>query len=197
MSRVVGWGHQLLGEVLRAGDFAIDLTAGNGYDTLMLARAVGENGSVLAFDLQSQAIEKSANRLQQEAVAVHLVDGPGLPLPSSGVSLVSASHAELDAWCDLAPRAIIANLGYLPGGDKGLITKPESTLVALQTGCDILMPGGRIAIVVYSGHPGGRDEAQAVDHFFANLNEREFEVLRLEVANRPQAPFLLIAGKIE
>lgn len=195
LSQVVNWSHRLLGEVLGAGDFAIDLTAGNGYDTLMLAQAVGPTGRVLALDLQNQALEKSAECLRQQGFFASRPDVPVIPLPL-GVSLAQASHADLSVWCDRPPQAIIANLGYLPGGDKNLVTKPDSTLMALHAGCDLLAPGGRIAVVVYTGHPGGRSEAGAVEGFFAKLDERKFEVLRLEVVNRPQAPFLLTAGKL-
>ncbi len=195
LSQVISRGHQLIGEVLRPGDLAIDLTAGNGYDTLMLAERVGADGSVLAFDLQPQAIDQTAARLQRAGVRVHRLDEPVVSLPR-GVSLVQTSHAELGNWNLVAPRVIIANLGYLPGGDKTLVTRPDSTLAALQTGCEILASGGRIVIVVYTGHPGGQDEAKAVEQFFAELDEREFEVVSVKVANRPRAPFLLVAGKL-
>ncbi len=180
---------------MTAGDFAIDLTAGNGYDTLMLAQAVGPSGRVLALDLQGLALERSAERLQAQGIVTQRLQVTGSPL-LAGVSLVQADHAELAAWNLSAPSAIIANLGYLPGGDKRLVTKPETTLAALQAACDLLTPGGRIAVVVYPGHPGGRCEATAVDQFFSGLDESQFEVLRLQVMNRPQSPFLLTAGKL-
>lgn len=52
-------------------------------------------------------------------------------------------------------RLIAFNLGYLPGGDKGMITRSETTLLALEAAKRILMPGGLISLVVYVGHPGG------------------------------------------
>lgn len=52
-------------------------------------------------------------------------------------------------------RLIAFNLGYLPGGDKTLITEPHTTLKALNVAKDILTPGGLISLVVYVGHPGG------------------------------------------
>jgi len=194
LTHVVGWSQQILREVLSAGDFAIDLTAGNGYDSLMLAKAVGPAGRILAFDLQRQAIDSSAERLSQQGVVVNRLVVPVSPLPP-GVSLVQANHADLVAWNTQSPRAIIANLGYFPGGDKDLVTRPESTLTALRAGSEILAPGGRLAVVVYPGHPGGWSEADAVEHFFAGLDEKQFEVLRLQVIGRPQSPFLLTAGK--
>jgi len=48
------------------------------------------------------------------------------------------------------------NLGYLPGGNKSIITVSDTTLSALKAAERILMPGGLISLVVYIGHPGGR-----------------------------------------
>jgi predicted methyltransferase len=194
LTHLVNWSHQLLCEVLSPGDYAVDLTSGNGYDTLMLAQRVGPSGRVLAFDLQSKAIERSAALFRKEGIAVNLLEKPVLSLPV-GVSLAQANHADFHVWNNQSPRAIIANLGYCPGGDKEIVTQPETTLVALQTGCDLLAPGGRIVVVIYPGHPGGRSEADAVNQFFVGLNERQFEVLRLQVVGRPQSPFLLTAAK--
>lgn len=53
-------------------------------------------------------------------------------------------------------RLIAFNLGYLPGGDKTVITTSKTTLLALEAAERILMPGGLISMVVYIGHPGGR-----------------------------------------
>jgi hypothetical protein len=50
-------------------------------------------------------------------------------------------------------------------------------------------------VVAYPGHPGGQSEADAVNRFFAGLDEKPFEVVRLQVIGRPQFPFLLTAGK--
>lgn len=52
-------------------------------------------------------------------------------------------------------RLVAFNLGFLPGGDKAIITKPETTLLALEAAKETVMPGGLISLVVYVGHPGG------------------------------------------
>jgi len=194
LTHVVAWSQRLLAEVLSPGDIAVDLTAGQGYDTLMLAKTVGPSGSVLAFDLQQQALEISSERLSQQGVVVNRLECP-VPVLPSGVSLVLGNHATLVKWNWLNPQAIIANLGYLPSGDKKLVTQPDTTLKALQASCEILAPGGRIAVVVYPGHLGGQREAEVVEHFFDALDERQFEVVRLQVVGRQQSPFLLTAGK--
>lgn len=195
LSRIVSWSHELLAEVVPPGGLAVDLTAGNGHDTLILGELVGSAGQVVAFDIQEQALLATEQRLAEAGIAVHhcrerrFLDG------DHGVSLVAASHAELDCYLETPANGIIANLGYLPGGDSQLITRPESTLVALEKACVLLAPAGRLAVVVYPGHPGGREEAEQVDLFFASLPEQEFEVLCLRVGNRPAAPYLQVAEK--
>ncbi|PQQ18647.1 uncharacterized protein Pyn_28263 [Prunus yedoensis var. nudiflora] len=52
-------------------------------------------------------------------------------------------------------RLVAFNLGYLPGGDKPIITESETTLKALEVAKSIVVPGGLISLVVYVGHPGG------------------------------------------
>jgi hypothetical protein len=48
----------------------------------------------------------------------------------------------------------------------------------------------------YPGHPGGREELAVLDSFFPRLATAEFDVLRLVVANRPQAPQLYVVDKL-
>ena len=45
-----------VGAALGDGARAIDATMGNGHDTLFLARAVGPQGRVIAFDVQDAAL---------------------------------------------------------------------------------------------------------------------------------------------
>ena len=63
------------------------------------------------------------------------------------------TEAELDVVVVI--RLVSFNLGYLPGGDKTIITESGTTLKALEVAKDILLPGGLISLVVYVGHPGG------------------------------------------
>lgn len=53
-------------------------------------------------------------------------------------------------------RLVAFNLGYLPGGDKTVITTSKTTLPALQAASRILRSEGLISVMVYVGHPGGR-----------------------------------------
>ena len=61
----------LLAQTLRSGDVAVDATAGNGYDTLTLARLVlngdaGTQGRVVSVDVQQKALDTTSNRLLDE-----------------------------------------------------------------------------------------------------------------------------------
>lgn len=196
LSRVVGWGHELLAETIKPGQLAVDLTAGNGHDTLMLQQLVGATGQVIAFDIQSVALQNTRQRLVENGIDSRLWQAAVAPVPSAaGVDLVEAGHQDLQRFLPAAPQGIIANLGYFPSGDRQIVTQPETTLRALQQSCKLLAPGGRLAVVIYTGHRGGQEESFIVDGFFASLDHDEFQVLQLKVANRPDAPHLLVAEK--
>ncbi|BCR05883.1 rRNA methyltransferase [Desulfuromonas versatilis] len=193
LTRIVAWSHELLAEVLEPGQAALDLTAGNGHDTLFLARQSGAGGTVLAFDVQEQALAATAERLRLAGISWRPA-APG-PLPGAGVYLAHDSHAHLERYQTGALRAVIANLGYLPGGDPTRVTQPATTLAALAPAARRLAVGGRIAVVVYPGHPGGAEEGRAVAGIFGRLPSAHWQVLRLEVANHPRVPYLLVAAK--
>ena len=76
--------HQFVREILREGDLAIDATAGNGHDTLVLAARVGESGRVLAIDIQPAAIESARTQLAQNCTDATILNGaaygPGFSL---------------------------------------------------------------------------------------------------------------------
>ncbi|MDG5469591.1 class I SAM-dependent methyltransferase [Deltaproteobacteria bacterium IMCC39524] len=196
LTRIVTWSQQLLCEVLEHGDLVVDLTAGTGQDTHVLAEAVGSEGQVVAFDLQSEALEQTTQRLQQHDFIVKSVpDDTEIPR-AFGVYLVHACHSSLNKIITHPVKAIIANLGYMPGGDKALVTRSDSTLAALSQSLELLIPGGRLAVTVYPAHPGGEEEGRAVYDFFCSLPRESWLVLSLRAANRSEAPFLLVAERI-
>lgn len=174
--------HLLLKSEIVAGDFVIDATAGNGHDTVLLAKAVGESGQVLSIDIQQQAIIATAARLESEGL-------------NNRVKLHQGCHADLAEMAgSQSPRAIVFNLGYLPGGDHALITRTESTLKALASASEILMPGGVLAVVCYPGHDGGDAEAAAVEKFIASLAAHRTARYSMLATGKP-APFLLLSRK--
>lgn len=181
--RLVDRAHELLGEVLREGDLAIDATAGNGNDVAFLAEQVGNSGKVYAFDLQQDAIEASAKLLAKKSL--------------ENVELYPCGH---ESMVETIPSKILGqvtavtfNLGYLPGGDKSIVTQTPTTLLALRAAMDTLRPGGLLAVVAYRGHPGGQEECEAVRDKLSKLTND----LRIEgdTAADATSPLLLVARK--
>ena len=70
LTRIVPWSQQLVCEVLQPGDLAVDLTTGKGRDTLALAEAVGPTGQVVAFDVQTEALDQSQRFLEERGQIV-------------------------------------------------------------------------------------------------------------------------------
>lgn len=177
--------HERVAVHLRLGDTAIDATVGNGHDCGFLLRQVGPDGFVYGFDIQAAAI--AATR-QKNAEARHLC-------------LVQDSHAHLKAH--IHPRhagnimACMFNLGYLPGGDKRIITQAPSTLAALAAASGLLAVGGLLTVLAYPGHPQGDLETRQVAAWCGQLPPGQFscEVVDSD-ADNPVAPRLWMIGKI-
>jgi predicted methyltransferase len=196
MKPITQQAHELLTTLVR-GHLAIDATAGNGQDTEFLARLVGPTGTVWAFDIQREALLRTASRLREREVTVELrlqsttEAGPEVlrsPSAAGGPRIVclEASHAEmsghLPASCRGQIAAIMFNLGYLPGSDKSCITTTASTRAALDAAVEWLAPGGVLSVVVYPGHAGGREEAAAVHEWLTRrVSDGSWE-LRSEVS---------------
>ena len=184
MRGAVGLSHLFIRERVGQGDRVVDATCGNGQDTLFLARMVGPLGKVWTFDVQAQALDK-ARELLREAGCL------------SRVNLVHDGHEQLAGHVDGPVQAVVFNLGYLPGSDKTCITRPESTLAALEQADKILFPGGIIVIAVYTGHPGGNKEGTAVENWAAELPSTGYNVWCSRHLNRPPtAPYVLLIEKL-
>jgi predicted methyltransferase len=174
----------LLHEVIQHGDTVIDATAGNGHDTQFLAECVGPDGSVLAFDIQENAIHATSDRLREAGLA-------------SRVRLYQTSHAHMAAHAEPGSvSAIMFNLGYLPGDDHQLTTEAATTLAALNAATSLLKPGGTLTIVCYPGHAEGATEAAEVETWLTTLATSGWRIARYALLGtaRP-APFLLVARK--
>ncbi|GAB4151120.1 MAG: class I SAM-dependent methyltransferase [Planctomycetaceae bacterium] len=186
MSRLTEQAHDFLRPVLQAGDVAIDATAGNGHDTLFLAKLVGENGMVFAFDIQPDAIANTQQRLDAHRL--------------QNVQLLLANHQRLSK---LIPRehhgkvkAAMFNLGYLPGSEKRIVTQPESTVAAFSQTLDLLSADGRMTVIAYPGHAGGRAETTAVREFLDEFKDSDL-VFEESVGNPDHdfSPVLFKIGK--
>lgn len=179
--------HEAVAAHLRPGHTTIDATAGNGHDTLFLARQVSPGGQVFAFDVQRQALD-SARRHVEDAGLQDLVtwiqDGHEHMLQHIPMAL----HGSVDA--------ILFNLGYLPGGDKARTTRTESTLAALDAALQILRTGGMLSVAAYPGHPEGARECDAIVTWVARNSEVQL-ARSCQASSDPCSPRLwtMITGK--
>jgi hypothetical protein len=180
--------HELVREVLRPGGIAIDATVGNGHDTAFLVEQAGPSGKVFGFDVQQAAIESTRKKIASRPEAECL-------------TLIPASHADM---ADKIPsqyhgniRAIMFNLGYLPGGDKSIITRTDSTLTALTAAARILSADGIITLLAYPGHLGGDEETDQVKNWCEQQDENQFKIsIVYSAEHKESAPrlFVICAG---
>lgn len=172
------------------GDTVVDATAGNGSDTLFLARAVGIGGTVYAFDIQAEALEKTHERL----VAASGEQGNLAP-----VKLIHGGHETMEIVLDreLHGRiaAIMFNLGYLPGASTAVITKPTTTLAALDAALRLLRSGGVLTVVVYPGHEGGQEESNAVEVWASDVPSSLAQAILYRFPQKAASPYLIALNK--
>ncbi|MFN2340231.1 MAG: class I SAM-dependent methyltransferase [Halanaerobium sp.] len=178
----VKFSHLLLKENIILGDLVIDATAGNGHDTRFLADLVGTEGKVYSFDIQKEAIANTKKLLAENDLAAR-------------TELIMDSHANLDKYLNRKVSSVIFNLGYLPGGNKEIITKSKSTITAVEKSIELLKKNGIIILVIYSGHPGGKEEKNSLLDFASNLDYKKFNVLNYEFLNQPGPPPQILAIK--
>lgn len=180
--------HALLEKQLHNGNIAIDATAGNGHDSLFLAQQIAPTGLVYSFDIQAAAIQATHNRL----VAANLREV---------ALLIQHSHAQMFEFIAAEHHskinAIMFNLGYLPRGDKTVITETNSTLLALNAAIELLAPHGILTILAYPGHQGGDRETSEVENWCQHLNPEKFSLeIKLSAEPKPSAPRLFIVQKL-
>ena len=175
------YSHILLEKVIQPGDNVIDATMGNGNDTAFLAKQVGPQGNVYSFDIQKQALRKTKTRLTQENLL-------------KSVSLYHTGHQNILNTIGMQSiSGAIFNLGYLPGGNKKIITHPDTTISAIKQCLMLLQSGGLIVLVLYYGHPGGTTEKNQVIKFVSQLNQKKYTVLKYQFINQIHKPPILIA----
>ncbi|MDO4541294.1 MAG: class I SAM-dependent methyltransferase [Bacillota bacterium] len=181
---IVELAHEYLSRVVLPGDIVIDATVGNGGDTAVLCRLVGENGRVYGFDIQEEALKAASRYLAEQK----LLDR---------TELIAAGHEHIKEYVKTPIKAVIFNLGYLPGGDHGVATEAETTITGIEQGLELLVSGGLMAVAVYWGHPQGEKEKNALADFLRKPKMRSWQVMEISLPNREKAPCLLIIEKKE
>lgn len=187
IDRILPFTRRLLSACVAKGDLVVDGTCGNGHDTLFLAELVGETGHVYAFDIQPAAITATDLKLKASSI--------------THVNLILASHEY--AYAHLPPKlplaAAIYNLGYLPGtySDKTITTQGHTTWESLTQLLPRLKVGGVILLVVYHGHPEGKNERDFLENAIVTLDAGQYSVLRYAFVNKTDAPYVLAIEKLK
>ncbi|MCH9609062.1 MAG: hypothetical protein S4CHLAM45_08230 [Chlamydiales bacterium] len=162
---------------LKPGDLIIDATIGNGHDTLLLAKILAGDGTLIGYDIQKKAIESTEKKLLTL-----------FPHERKIISLKQKSHANFD---EQGAALIVYNLGYLPTGDKKITTLTETTLQSLESAFSILDKNGMLSIMCYPGHGEGEKEERAILKFLSQVDKR-WVVRHTKLVNRHKAPSWIV-----
>lgn len=158
---------------------AVDMTAGNGYDSKFILDELKAT-RLYAFDIQAKAKENTQKLIGNRENFTFILD----------------SHENIDKYVKEKIDLAIYNLGYLPKADKNITTKKASTINSLKKLLDLLNKDGKIFISVYPGHKEGKLEADALDTYLKNLDQKLFTVLKLSYPNQKNTPpYLYIISK--
>lgn len=164
-------------EIITSNSFVVDMTAGNGHDTLKLAQK--NPARLVAIDIQSSSIEKTKEKVKDYPAEVLIRDHSLYP-------------DELD---DESVTLAVYNLGYLPGGDKTITTLTNTTLISLNKMLDKLQKGGALSIMCYPGHEEGAIEQNAVLEWSSQLSKEKWMVVHTRFMNRKDSPSFLWVAK--
>ena len=182
--RLVELAHSKVKNILQPGDFCIDATAGNGNDTLFLAKNIAPDGMVYAIDIQKTALDATVVRLKKHGFLNLL-------------KICHGSHEKMGDFLNNQHKGKVAtvmfNLGYLPCSNHNIITKPETSIEAISEAYKIIRPGGLLTILCYRGHHGGKEETNAV---LKLCKKNKWGIERIEKRENPDSPVLIIIQKI-
>lgn len=175
-SQITYWCHEIIRSQAPMGGFYIDATMGNGNDTLLLCQLAGETGSVLAFDIQEQALHATEELLQKHGYGKR-------------ARLVQEGHEHMDQYATACSADVICfNFGYLPGGDHQIATMAQTSLTAVEKGLEILKHGGMMSLCIYSGGDTGFEEKERILQYLKGLPAKEYAVILNTYYNRKNHP---------
>ena len=178
LTKVTDINKLYLEKIINKGDIVVDATMGNGYDTVFLSKLVGESGKVYSFDIQELALKSTSEKLEKESI--------------KNVELILDGHENILNYVKEKISCVIFNLGYLPKGNHNIITKPNTTIKAINNSLNILKENGIVSICIYSGHVGGNEEKEEVYNFVRKINQNDFNVLHTKFINQINNPPELI-----
>lgn len=175
--RVTTVAFRVLREHCSSEATVVDLSAGNGNDTLFCCQHFK---SVYAFDIQAQAIERTRLKCKD----------------FTNLTLIHDSHEHLDRYVKEPVDAFIFNSGYLPKSDSNMTTQVESTLMALNQSISLLKTNGLLVLTFYRKQPSGEDEYVQAKTFLETQKNLRL-ILRYTYEDDDSAPILLAFKKCQ
>lgn len=160
---------------VRHGDTVVDATCGTGQDTVALAKAVGSDGHVFAFDIQNKAVFLTEARLHSHGM--------------DNVRVILKSFTSMGSYVpENTAAAVVFNLGYLPGEDHSITTKAETTVAGLETALKTIRTGGIVTVVLYDGHEEGKEEKEKVLEWAKALDPLRYHAAFVSMINQEKDP---------
>ena len=150
MEKILQFAHLLIKNHINNDDIFIDMTIGNGKDTLYLCQNCK---FVYGFDIQKETIINSKKRCQGFDNITYVLD----------------NHLNFDKYIQEDVSLFIFNLGYLPKSNNKIITQADNSLKTLIKAYSFLKKG-YIIISFYRGHKGGKDEFYLLDKYLSFNN---------------------------
>ncbi|MGL4606825.1 MAG: class I SAM-dependent methyltransferase [Eubacteriaceae bacterium] len=185
--KVTTFVEEILKSTLKPGDYVIDGTAGTGEDTVILGNLVRDSGRVFSFDIQEDAIEMTQKKVEEQGL-------------QQVVTVIKESHENMtEALSKFGIgnnqiKGITFNLGYLPYGNKEIVTQGKTTLLGIKKGLKLLDKHGFMTICLYPGHKEGGEELELVLEWAKDLGQ-SFVVHHFKTLNRKSPPELVIIQK--
>ncbi|XJS11460.1 class I SAM-dependent methyltransferase [Aerococcaceae bacterium WGS1372] len=190
MYNALQYSHKLLKkQVQLAPDgLFIDATLGNGHDSQFILSLKDFTGELIAFDIQSEAINRANQRIQSNIQTIN-----------KRYFFVLDSHENVSNYIEnQTVQTAIFNLGYLPGGDHTITTQYSSTIKSINAILANLNTHGQVLIVIYSGHEEGMKEKNELINYYSKLPQEEFQVLSYQFINQVNyPPMLMVIEKIK
>ena len=114
-----------LENIIQEGDVVVDATMGNGYDTVYLAKKVGENGKVYAFDVQEEALKSTTKKVNKEESCIVFNLGY---LPRAKHQIITKADTTLEAikkGLELLKPNGVMSIAIYSGHEGGMEEKNE------------------------------------------------------------------------
>jgi hypothetical protein len=184
MSRIIinalSSSKEFIDKKIKHNSIVIDATVGNGYDTCYLRSKLGDDGFLYGFDIQKDAIDNTRRRLLENNLFFN-------------VELILDSHTEFKKYISKSVDIIVYNLGYLPKGNKSITTLHRTSLISVKEGMSLLNKEGIILLTVYPGHDEGEKEYNEISLFLKTVNQKEFEIMKIDFYNQVNnSPILFV-----